>query len=411
MIPPTVLADPPAGYSLAVADRFVAGGNVVPAQLWTSDPQHPESSAWAVVTATPTPTVQPRPVSGNGQSRLALSDGVGIVTIDGAITKTNANIDGGEASISAVGLDMGVLAAILNDLQLVDGRLNEPQVFADHGFRLLASRNPADNDSAPAHQVEQLAFHNTATGNAITVLIGQPVSPFDRALRTFMLRDPRVAVVGGIQTAIVGTDSFSGGRPVAIVDFDGTEVVLQGGANPDELLTVAASMHLGDNHDWQALTEAATRASQTDSESGANRSTATLPIAHGTFSDTTSWSIALSPFYPTDDPHQLLIVDVNGPAGSGSGSAEFARQPNSNEAFLQPLGSASGVLIVAYAGRAQPGSRIVVTTSNSTQGVDLTDPGEQSPGLFAVVGIQELVSYHAELRSANGEILATLDGT
>ena len=98
-------------------------------------------------------------------------------------------------------------------------------------------------------------------------------------------------------------------------------------------------------------------------------------------------------------------------AASGSTSAGAQVAIDDGADGIQPIAGESGVVLVARAGRDQPGAELRVAVADASYHASVVDPGPEAPGLFGTLGFSELAPYHAELVGADGTLLATLDGS
>ncbi len=78
---------------------------------------------------------------------------------------------------------------------------------------------------------------------------------------------------------------------------------------------------------------------------------------------------------------------------------------------IRPFAAVLGVVLVATAGRDHPGAELRVTVAGAAYHSVVVDIGPDAPALLAAVGFSELAPYHAELVGADGQVLATFDGT
>ena len=412
---PPIMVDVPAGYAVTYAERYDpdTSATATAQQLWANNPDDVTESAWVVISGD-TSGATPLPIFDAGQTRLAVNEGVAVVAhvvgLDGDDTvNVHAPIADGTISIQARGVDDSSLAAVVNATTVNDGQLDTGAVLVDRGFHLLGA---TDGVASPARSmistIGMIADDDPDGG--IFVSAGQPLTSFDRAIRAFMLRDARVVTVGGVHTAIIGRDARDNLSRQAIVDLDGTEVVIGGRVdNDDVLLAVARSLRLGTLDDWEALRTAAERAQQRQFPA-AQRTF----LRSGTMTGAVPWMLNLDAG-AARPASQVLVVDTTGPARGSTATTFTAGVPLDTRLAtggpgIQAEATISGVVLVAAVGRDHPGSRLVVTAGPLTLTDDLTDPGELAPGLFGAVGYNELVPYHAELVGAGGTVLATLDG-
>jgi hypothetical protein len=403
---PVVVADPPPGYAVAQAARFELGPDETDGQLWTTWGTDQRAGTWVAITAWPTD----EPGMTTGTSRVWLSTGVGVVTrhADGTIA-LDAQRAGHHVTVLANRLDLSALAAVMDTVEFSGDHLSGSAAVAGLGLRLANESTAASPSDAPRRQMSSIGLASTSDPQQwIQIVTGRSLGTFDRAMRSFLLRDPTAIVVGGGHLATFGID----GRvpdvdmPIAIVDVDGQEVELSGGSSVRDLMNVAATLRTGTADDWQALVDEST------SLHSPHVSSSELSINDGRTRTGISWRAEL--IVTEAQPTQVVAAFEGGsPAGQYavsdvSGAAALATPDTPG---IQAFASAGGVVLVAHVGRDQPGAELRVAVADGSYHSTVTDPGPAAPALFAAAGFSELASYHAELVGAGGVVLASLDDT
>ena len=165
--PPVILASAPAGYRLVEADlRDVGGDQVQPAQLWATNPDDPATSAWVLLTAYAAPTGSASGGSGTGRLHVPVSDGVGLLDVTpGGLSLLDAPIDGGGVQLTASGMDVAAMAAVINDTRLT-GQGLAPSVGPRcdrRGFSLIADSGPTTSAST-VRRVRSIGFSSADDG-------------------------------------------------------------------------------------------------------------------------------------------------------------------------------------------------------------------------------------------------------
>lgn len=407
---PTVVADPPPGYRVVHAERYLSGiGGESDGQLWTTWSADAQSASWVSITAWPADTGW----RSTGSSRVWLTSGVGVLNraTDATVT-LDAERDEHHVTIQARGLDTPSLAAVFDSLSFPDDRLGDVPALSALGLHLLATSSPTDTDARQT-EVLSIGFASTADPQQwIYVTVGQPMTSFDRAMRTFRMRQPTAMAVG-THLATFGLDGrfTDQEQPIAIVDVDGTEVELLGGASVQELITLARTLRTGTDDDWKALVE--TVQAPTDSTTGGSE----LKIAEGRMRTGASWvasAIVGDPRSPFGD-QPMVGVQLSAASVSGDG-----REPDSygnwvptagDAPVIQAVASADGVVLLGRVGADHPAAELRVTVADTAYHAAVVSPGVEAPGLWAAVGFSELAAYHAELIDPDGTVLATLDDT
>jgi hypothetical protein len=404
---PIIVADAPSGYSVQQADRYQDAPIATTGQLWTTWAADALSATWVAITAWP----DDQDWSATGTTRVWLSNGVGVLSRrDDGTTVLEAGREGHHITLQANGVAPPALASVMDSLHVEGGRIARSSALDALGLRLVVDAAgdlpPSPQPPSPAESSTISFVADDGQAGAIDVIVGRPLNVFDRAMRTFLLREPVSMVVGAGHLATLGVDGRYGdaSQLLAIVDVDGTEVELSGAATAKrELLAVARSLRVGTEDDWTGLVAAAS-----SSEPPADAAT-DVAVAAGAMRTGTTWraSVVLGGGWPS------FVQVTMTPVQAGSGPTTFGGGvvgPGADD-VIQPIASRDGVVLVAQTARDHPGTELRVTVADGTYHVAMTDPAPSAPGLFGALGFSELAAYHAELVGADGTVLATLDGT
>ncbi len=303
---------------------------------------------------------------------------------------------------------MPALAAVLDSLQFDGERLAEPTALGDLGLRRIASNEPTTSADGSRRDVSSISFVSTADpAQWINVTVGPALSTIDRAMRGFLLRQP-VAMTIGTHVATFGLDGriADHDQPIGLIDIDGVEVELTGGASTNELITLARSLRIGSADEWSALVEHS-RATET-----AGPSLHELTIDDGVTRSGGRWHASVE--VGADQPEPVLGVTFSGTTddhGQDSVSYTVSSALADDAAVIQPNASATGVVLIARVGAAHVGAELRVVVADASYHATVASPGTETSALFAAVGFSELASYHAQLVDADGTVLATLDDT
>lgn len=398
---PFVLASPPPGYSISSADRFAATAGPGFGQLWST--WDPASTTWLAITAWSSDGGW----SAAGSARVWLTSGVGIIDqrADGT-TVLDANHDGFHISIQARGVDTPALATVMDSLHVDGDGLAPSNGAADLGLRLVATSGRAEADGQPpSAAVEMITFVSANSPTTwITVQAGQPMTTFERAMRSFRLQEPEAVVVGGGHLAVVGLDGrLADPEPIAIVDVDGTEVELSGGSSRTELIYLARTLTLGTEDEWAALVDSA------DGADGDDPTVEAVPVGRATMRSGAAWEVSL---VPAGRQPAMITVSFQPVTHDGSVVRSVATVPlGDGPVGIQAVATDTGVVLIGRAGRDAGTAELRVTVADASYHASAVDPGPAAGGLIAALGISELAPYRAELVAADGTVLATLDGT
>ncbi len=298
------------------------------------------------------------------------------------------------------------LAAAMDSIRVDGEKLSDPASFSGLGLRKVTDveQLPAD---APSVRASYIAFAGPRPEQWISVTVGQSLSRYSRTMRSFLLRDPVAMTVGGGHLATFGTDGRvpdGEPHPIGIVDVDGVEVELSGGTSVDQLVTVAQTLRLGTEDDWAAMVGA------TRPDDRVDVSTAPSAIGGGRLLAGNTWSANAS----VDQSRKLNVsvsIDMAASQANGYVSSTGGGGSVDETVGIRPFASVLGVVLVATAGRDHPGAELRVAVAGAAYHSVVVDIGPDAPALLAAVGFSELAPYHAELVGADGQVLATLDGT